>query len=260
MDIVEKQNLPILVFDSGMGGVSVLRELRRVMPQEDFYYFGDSVNAPYGIRSTEEIRQLTLGHVKRFMAEGIKGVVVACNTATSAAVRPLRQLYPELPLVGIEPAVKPAAEAHPHGHILVMATPVTIRESKLHHLVERFGGEAKISLLPCPGLMDFVEAGNIESPEIRGFLRDLLHPYVGEIDALVLGCTHYPFVRGPIEDIVGPQVEIFDGGLGTAREMRRRLQVQGLLRPEGETCGHVIYENSNASKEKEELFWRLLGM
>lgn len=256
--MMDKREAPVAVFDSGMGGVSVLRELIKTMPEEDFYYFGDSKNAPYGTKSTEKVRELTIAHTEDFMKMGAKGVVIACNTATSAAVRVLRLMYPELPLVGIEPAVKPAAEKYPQGNILVMATPITIREEKLHHLIEKFGGHANVMPLACPGLMDFVEAGNIDSPELYGFLRDLLEPYQKNLDAVVLGCTHYPFVRKVIERIVGDQVEIFDGGAGTAREMRRRLAVDGLLREATGRQGTIEFHNSDLTKEREDLFEKLL--
>ena len=256
--MMDKREAPIAVFDSGMGGVSVLRELIKTMPEEDFYYFGDSKNAPYGTKSTEKVRELTIAHTEDFMKMGAKGVVIACNTATSAAVRVLRLMYPELPLVGIEPAVKPAAEKYPQGNILVMATPITIREEKLHHLIEKFGGHANVMPLACPGLMDFVEAGNIDSPELYGFLRDLLEPYQKDLDAVVLGCTHYPFVRKVIERIVGDQVEIFDGGAGTAREMRRRLAVDDLLREPTGRQGKIEFHNSDLNKEREALFEKLL--
>ena len=256
---MEKKEAPIAVFDSGMGGVSVLRELIKMMPEEDFYYFGDSQNAPYGTKSTKVVRELTIAHTEDFMKMGAKGVVIACNTATSAAVRILRQMYPGLPLVGIEPAVKPAAEKFPQGNILVMATPITIREEKLHHLIEQFGGDANVMPLACPGLMDFVEAGNIYSPELYGFLRDLLEPYRENLDAVVLGCTHYPFVRKVIEQIVGDQVEIFDGGAGTAREMRRRLAADGLLREATGRKGKIEFHNSDRTKEREVLFEKLLN-
>lgn len=250
---------PIAVFDSGLGGVSVLKEMMKVMPNEDMYYFGDSINAPYGTKTLEEVRSLTISHVERFMEMGAKGVVVACNTATSAAVRMLRQMHPQLPLVGIEPAVKPAVEKFPKGNILVMATPMTIREEKLHRLIEKFGGEANVIPLACPGLMDFVEAGNIDSPEIYGFLRDILEPYKGQLDGVVLGCTHYPFVRRAIEDILGHQVMIFDGGEGTAKEIKRRLEISGLLREDARRKGKIIFENSNNSQQKRDLFWKLLN-
>ncbi len=254
----KQKNMPIAVFDSGLGGVSVLRELIKVMPEEDFCYFGDSANAPYGVRPTEEVCRMTTSHVEDFLQMGVKGVAIACNTATSAAVRVLRQMYPDLPLVGIEPAVKPAVEAFPKGRILVMATPMTIREEKLAHLIQEFGGEAEVLPLACPGLMDFVEAGHIDGPEIRGFLRDLLAPFVGNVDAVVLGCTHYPFVAKSISYVLGENVAIFDGGEGTARELRRRLEVEQLLRENSGFQGNITYRNSDDSEEKEKLFWKLL--
>lgn len=256
---MEKRNAPIAVFDSGLGGVSVLRELIRVMPQEDFYYFGDSKNAPYGTKSLEEVRRLTISHTESFVEMGAKGVVIACNTATSAAVRKLREMYPELPLVGIEPAVKPAVEQFPHGRILVMATPMTIREEKLHHLIEKFGGEAEVIPLACPGLMDFVEAGNIDSPEVYGFLRDILEPYKKGLDGVVLGCTHYPFVKKTITQILGEDVKIFDGGEGTAKEIKRRLAISGLLRDNAQKGGKITFVNSDKSQQKEQQFWKLLN-
>lgn len=250
---------PVAVFDSGLGGVSVLKELVKIMPKEDFYYYGDSLHAPYGTKSLYEVRKLTLAHTRDFIEMGAKGVVVACNTATSAAVRLLREEYPSLPLVGIEPAVKPAVECFPKGRILVMATPMTIREEKLHDLMERFSRGAEVIPLACPGLMDFVEAGNIDSPEIYGFLRDILEPYRGQLDGVVLGCTHYPFVRKTIRAVLGEKVRIFDGGEGTAREMKRRLGEAGLLRQNAQKSGKITYENSDNSREKSELFWKLLN-
>jgi glutamate racemase len=251
--------MPIAVFDSGLGGVSVLKELRKYMPNEDFYYYGDSLHAPYGTKSLREVQQLTISHTEDFLAMGVKGVVIACNTATSAAVRLLREKYPDLPLVGIEPAVKPAVEKYPTGNILVMATPMTIREEKLHHLIEKFGGDANVIPLACPGLMDFVEAGNINSPEVFGFLRDILEPYKGKVQAVVLGCTHYPFVRPTIERILGPDTEVFDGGAGTAKEMERRLSVANLRCENAQKIGKITFDNSDKSQEKTEQFWKLLN-
>lgn len=255
---MEQSDMPIAVFDSGLGGVSVLKELIKRMPYEDFYYYGDSLHAPYGTKSPEEVRRLTMAHVEDFLTMGVKGVVIACNTATSAAVRLLRQMHPDLPLVGIEPAVKPAVAKFPKGRILVMATPMTIREEKLKHLILRYGGEADVILLACPGLMDFVEAGNIDSPEVFGFLRDILQPYQGRIDGVVLGCTHYPFVRKTIEEVLSDKVKIFDGGAGTAKEMERRLREAGLLCENRQKKGRIIFENSDKSQEKREQFQRLL--
>ena len=247
-----KCDQPVGVFDSGVGGISVLKELYQVMPQEHYIYFGDSKNAPYGTRPVEEIRSLTIANVKFLLEQGVKGIVVACNTATAAAVRTLRGMYPDIPLVGIEPAVKPAALKAGHPTILVMATPMTIKGEKYKALMMRYEQKADIIGLPCPGLVEFVESGNTEGADLKIFLEDLLAPYLREIDSIVLGCTHYPFVRRLIEEIAGERVRIFDGGLGTAREMRRRLEVAGLLTSR-KGNGSVIFENSLATEEEIEL-------
>lgn len=233
----EKLQEPIAVFDSGMGGISVLRELVRVMPKERFYYYGDSKNAPYGTKTKEEVHRLTSLHVRDFLRRGVKGVCIACNTATSAAVRPLREAYPDLPLVGIEPALKPATSFMEHPKVLVMATPMTIREEKFHNLLKKYGEEADVYPLACPGLMEYVEAGKGGSEEVLQFLKDMLKDYApggayGPMDAVVTGCTHYPFVADQIEEALGGGTRVFDGANGTAREMRRRLFAAGLLIPE----------------------------
>ncbi|MDE7312808.1 MAG: glutamate racemase [Eubacterium sp.] len=243
---------PIGVFDSGIGGISVLKELYKIMPGEHYIYFGDSQNAPYGTRPLEEIRRLTIANVEFLLKQGAKGIVVACNTATSAAVRILRGMYPDVPLVGIEPAIKPAALQPGHPTILVMATPMTIQGKKYRNLMANYEAQADIIGLPCPGLVEFVESGNTDGDDLRAFLERLLEPYAGKIDSIVLGCTHYPFVRGLIQEIAGAQVRIFDGGNGTAREMRRRLKEAGLLSKDA-GCGSVTFENSLAKEEEIEL-------
>ncbi len=251
----------IAVFDSGVGGISVLREMIHIMPEEDFLYFGDSANAPYGTKKTEEVRKLTIEHTEDFLRRGAKAVAIACNTATSAAVRVLRQMYPQVPLVGIEPALKPAVEQFPTGRVLVLATPMTVREEKFHKLLDRFGGEADVIPLGAPGLMEFVERGELDSAGLRKFLSELLAVYrVGgshQVDAVVLGCTHYPFVANVIGEVLGPEVAIFDGSLGTARELKRRLNEAGLANPSDHT-GSVTFENSLPTEERMELCRRLL--
>ncbi len=258
MDLGKLNSKPIGVFDSGVGGISVLRELVKIMPCEDFIYFGDSANAPYGTKTTEEVRELTIAKVEDFIKIPVKGCVIACNSATSAAVRVLREMYPDLPLVGIEPALKPAATYKRNSRVLVLATPMTIKEDKFRFLFERFEDIATIYKLPCPGLMEYVEEGKADSVEVKNFLEGLLMPYRdGSIDAVVLGCTHYPFVRSTISGILGPGIRIFDGSEGTAREMRRRLDVAGLL-TDRTTKGNVTFENSEKSEEKIELCKQLL--
>lgn len=254
---LKKEN-PIAVFDSGLGGVSVLRELIKIMPNENYIYFGDSANAPYGIKTTDEVRKLTCQHAEWLFENGAKGLVVACNTATSAAVRILRETYPYIPIVGIEPAVKPAVQSKEHPRVLVMATPMTIREQKFHKLMDKYHDQGEIIPLPCPGLMDFVERGDLDGGDLQKYLTELLFEYRhNPVDAVVLGCTHYPFVKNMIKKTLGDNVQIFDGGGGTAREMRRRLKEADLLCGR-DGVGKVDFRNSCHDSDKEELFWRLL--
>ena len=220
----------IAVFDSGVGGISVLRHLVKQMPGERYLYFGDSANAPYGSRSTEEVRQLTLAAARKLMAEKpLKALVVACNTATAAAVKDLRTTYPDLIVIGIEPALKLAADHFPRGRIGVMATEVTLREEKFDLLLHRFDENCTITKIPAPGLVQLIEAGKADDSETEQLLTEILGPYVGKLDALVLGCTHYPFAAAAISRVLGPEVQLLDGGDGTARETRRRLIAAGLL-------------------------------
>ncbi|WP_455721242.1 glutamate racemase [Agathobacter sp.] len=237
--------MPIAVFDSGVGGISVLKNLVEIMPHEDFIYYGDSANAPYGTKTLEEVRKLTCEHAKNLLIDQhAKGLVVACNTATSAAVRILREKYPDIPIVGIEPAVKPAVLFKEHPRVLVMATPMTIREEKFKKLMNKYSSQGEIIPLPCPGLMNFVERGDLYGDDVKQYLEELLYEYThNEVDAVVLGCTHYPFVRKLIQEVLGDDVRVFDGGPGTAREMKRRLAEKNLL-DESDKAGTVEFQNS----------------
>ena len=237
----------IAVFDSGLGGISVLRHLLRQMPGERYLYFGDSANAPYGSRSTQEVRDLTLAAAEKLMAQKpLKALVLACNTATAAAVKDLRHKYPDLIVIGIEPALKVAADHFPGGRIGVMATEVTLREEKFDLLLNRFHENCTVTKIPMPGLVQLVEAGKTDSPEMDGVLRSLLTPYMGKLDAVVLGCTHYPLAAGAISRVLGREVVLLDGGDGTARETRRRLMKAGLLE---EGSGELIMENSSGDPD-----------
>ena len=239
---VEKTALPIGVFDSGVGGVSILRELVKLMPNENYIYLGDSANAPYGTKTLEQVIELVSNDAKYLYDKGVKALVVACNTATSAGIQILRENYTDIPVIGIEPALKPAVLFREHPTVLVMATPMTLKEKKFHALMERFESEAEIVPLPCPGLMEFVERGELESDRLEQYLKDLFAPFK-KVDAVVLGCTHYPFVRKMIQKVLGESVVLFDGGEGTARETRRRLEERGWLNPSREQ-GSVAFENS----------------
>ena len=230
----------IAVFDSGVGGISVLRHLVRVLPNERYLYFGDSANAPYGTKTKEEVKALTLAAAEKLMERGLKALVVACNTATSAAINDLRSAYPELIVIGIEPALKLAADRFPGGRLGVMATPMTLREEKFARLMERFCESGEVCKIPAPGLVELIESGKADSLETDELLKTLFAPYP-KLDALVLGCTHYPFAKCAIARVLGDGVALLDGGDGTARETKRRLKDAGLLR-RGE--GSVTIENS----------------
>ncbi len=250
---------PVGVFDSGVGGISVLRELVKLMPNENYIYYGDSKNAPYGPKSLEEVRTLTLSHIDFLVERGAKAIVVACNTATSAAIVLLREKYPNMPVIGIEPALKPAVLHKENARVLVMATPMTIREEKFHHLMENYESRATIYPLSCPGLPEFVEAGNLDGEDLRAYLKKLFEPYFGKVDAVVLGCTHYPFVRPVIQQMFGNGVAIFDGGAGTARELRRRMRECGILNP-SEEQGNIEILNSKETPEEIILCEKLLHL
>ena len=244
----------IAVFDSGVGGISVLRHLMAQMPSERYLYFGDSANAPYGTKTKEEVRDLTLTAAERLINRGIKALVVACNTATSAAINDLRSAHPELIVIGIEPALKLAADRFPGGCLGVMATPMTLREEKFARLMERFCESGTIYKIPAPGLVELIESGKADSAETDALLREIFAPYP-HLDALVLGCTHYPFAAGAISRVLGRDVALLDGGDGTARETKRRLSEANLLRT-GQ--GELIIENSRNSPELIALSHQLL--
>jgi glutamate racemase len=224
----------IAVFDSGVGGLSVLRHLRRLLPGENFVYFGDCANAPYGCKTTARVRELTLAAVEKLVRQyPLKALVVACNTATSAAIGALREAYPNMIVIGIEPALKLAADLFPGGRIGVMATEVTLREEKFDVLMHRFNAGCAVEKIPAPGLVELIEAGKADSNDTEALLRTILTPYIGKLDALVLGCTHYPFATAAIRKILGDEVALLDGGEGTARETKRRLAAAGLINEDG---------------------------
>lgn len=251
-----KKTDAIAVFDSGVGGISVLGELRRLLPGERYLYFGDSANAPYGTRPTAEVQALTFAAVERLLWETpLKALVIACNTATAAAVSALRQKYPELIIIGIEPALKLAASRFPGGNIGIMATEVTLREEKLDHLMDRVADHCQIHKIPAPGLVELVEQGLADSPQAEALLSGILGPYVGKLDALVLGCTHYPFASKRISAVLGPGTALIDGGAGTARETQRRLAEAGLVE---NGPGSLTMTNSAPDPEMLELSWKLL--
>lgn len=229
-----RKEQPIGVFDSGLGGVSVLREIVSLLPAEDFIYFGDAANAPYGEKTEREIRALTTAQIDRMAAAGVKAVVLACNTATSAACAPLRRRYRQIPIIGMEPALKPAILSREKPRVIVMATHATLRQKKFARLMERFKDAGDIVKLPCPEIVEFVERGETHSDALLRYLRKrFADVWQTPADCVVLGCTHFPFVRDAIQEVVGQAVQIFDGAAGTAHELKRRLQEVDALRADG---------------------------
>lgn len=245
------KNSPIGVFDSGVGGIGTLTALRRELPQERFLFFGDTANAPYGTKTREEVMACVSRIMDHLLSQDVKAVVIACNTATAVAAAELRAKY-ELPIIGIEPALKPASEIRREGSILVMATPMTLKLEKFRALYERYG-EGAIPL-PCPGLMELVERE--ADDEARRYLLELFSPYdLTKVDAVVLGCTHYVFLRPLLKEILPPTVSVLDGNEGTARQLRRVLAQRELL---AEGQGSVTLETSGAPARVLPVMQRLL--
>ena len=192
---MDKKQLPIGFFDSGVGGLSVMREALKLMPNENYVYFGDSKNAPYGVRELDDVKRLTFNAVEFLLSKGAKAIVIACNTATSAAISDLREKYKDIPIIGIEPAIKPAVELHRDGDIMIMATPFTLKNNKFKNLMDNYKKQANIKPMPCDGLVEFIEKGELDSKELKEYLKDRFKEYRNkDIAAIVLGCTHNPFI------------------------------------------------------------------
>lgn len=247
---------PIGMFDSGVGGISVLREAVRRLPQEHFLFFGDTKNAPYGTKTKEEVLCLARSIVEMLLSRGAKAIVIACNTATSAAAAALRSEYPLLPIIGMEPALKPASLLHTDGIVLSLATPGTIAGEKYGSLYARYG-EGVVSL-PCPGLMEFAERGEMDTPALHAYLTEHLAPYAGQkVEAAVLGCTHYVFLKRAIQAHL-PGVPLIDGNEGTVRQLIRRLEETDRLAPrEQKGCVEFL---SSGGEEALALMRRLMEM
>lgn len=236
---------PIAVFDSGVGGISVLKRLWQLMPNEKYIYFGDSKNAPYGVKPTDEIKKLTFKNAEKLMQRGAKALVIACNTATAAAAADLREKYPSFPIIGLEPALKPAALSGDHPTVIVMATELTLREKKFAGLVSRFENDAKIIGLPAPGIVELVESGRADSREMDEYLKKLFLPFREEKRlCIVLGCTHFPFAKKSIRRVMGEDVLLFDGAFGAARHTKELIEEKNLLRDEN-AKGEILFENSD---------------
>ena len=252
---------PIGVFDSGLGGISVVRQIVQDMPHERVLYFGDSANAPYGTKTPQEVRRLSFDIMERFMSQGVKAVVIACNTATSAAVNALRDHY-DIPIIGMEPALKvacdrgdtaagdgPAPARHMPQHVIVAATPLTLREHKFAALMDRFKANNMISPQPCPDLVEIVESGRLCDHDL---VMRTLHRYfdgydLPSIDSEVLGCTHFVFYRDYFRELLPSTTAIIDGNRGTVRHLGMVLESLGKLAPE-EMDGGVEIANSDSGE------------
>ena len=246
------------VFDSGVGGLTVLGCLVAELPHERFVFFGDSAHAPYGDKTPEEVLALSRSIAASLVGEGAQALVIACNTATSVAAQVLREEYPSIPVIGVEPALKPATLAPRHRRILVMATAATLRLGKFQRLEERWAADSEVIEVPCVGLADLIEKGNPASPAIHELLERYLGPWRGKVDSVVLGCTHYPLVREQIREVMG-DVPLFDGGKGTARETRRRLKAADLLAPESQ-AGSVELRSSIDTPEELALYQKFFNL
>jgi glutamate racemase len=227
---MNERNAPIGVMDSGVGGLSVLAEIRRLLPWESLLYVADGGHVPYGEKSPEAIRQRCRIIADFFREQGAKALVLACNTATAAAVADLREAYPGWPLVGMEPAVKPAASATRNGVVGVLATAGTLQSAKFAALLDRFASDVRVITQPCPGLVELIEEGNLHSPALRALLAGYVQPLItAGCDTVILGCTHYPFLKPLLADLLPSSVILIDTGTAVARQVRRLLEERALL-------------------------------
>lgn len=241
---------PLGVFDSGVGGVSVLRAIRAALPHEDIVYVADSAHVPYGDKSAAFIQERALALTAFLLGRGAKTVVVACNTASSAALALLRQRYP-VPIVGMEPAIKPAAQLTRTGVVGVLATSRTLMSERVASLLSRFRGNAAVHLQPCPGLVEQVEAGDLSGPATRALVEQYLTPLLRRgADTIVLGCTHYPFLRPLIQEIAGPTVAVIDPNAAVARELHRRLAAAALLAPPARAGGETFWTSGSVHEAR----------
>lgn len=223
---------PVGIFDSGVGGLSVLREIRQLLPNESLLYVADSGHVPYGEKSPEYIRERCILITEHLLAQGAKALVLACNTATAAAAADLRERYPQLPIVGMEPAVKPAAAATRSGVVGVLATTGTLKSARFAALLDRFASDIRVVTQPCPGLVECIEAGELQAPATRELLQRYVEPLLAEgCDTLILGCTHYPFLRPLLHTLVPESVSLVDTGAAVARQLQRLLEQHDLQAP-----------------------------
>ena len=255
-----KPSAPIGIYDSGVGGLTVLRAVSSLLPDEDLIYFADQANVPYGNRSLNEVRGLAEGAASFFMSQGAKLIVIACNTASAAALKYLRGLFPDYPFVGMEPAVKPAAEQTLSGKVGVLATPSTFQGELYTSVVERFAHDVQLFQATCPGLVQQIENGRLNTPQTRKILEDALEPMLQEgVDTLVMGCTHFPFVIPLISKIAGNEVNVIDPAPAIARQVKRILGTRGLL-TERKRAGEMMFWTSGDAEKMQVLLPKLIAV
>lgn len=246
-------------FDSGIGGVTVLKEALRMLPQEDYLYYADTLNVPYGTKTKEEVKGF-ISEAAGFIAKrGVQALVVACNTATSIAINDLRKKYP-FPIIGMEPAVKPAVEKTRDKRVLVLATPLTLKEEKFRNLVSRVDSERIVDTLPLPGLVDFAERFVFDEDMVIPYLREKLSAFeINCYGTVVLGCTHFPFYRKSLRSIFSDDVDIIDGNTGTVRHLKNILE-EKCSEGFGKGSGKIAFYSSQAGDDDERKLERYLDI
>ena len=250
-------NQPIGVFDSGIGGLTVLKKIIDILPNEKYIYYADTDNVPYGIKPKEEVKKYINQAVEFLISKNVKAIVIACNTATSIAVKELRERY-NLPIIGIEPAAKPAVENRGKKRVLIMATPTTIREEKLKSILEELNAIEYVDLVAMPKLVEFAEKGDFKSDEVKQYIQQELKQYdLNQYSELVLGCTHFPFFKEILSKIFSKETQIIDGSRGVANRLKNVLEEKGIL---GNGKQEIEYYYSGRIVENKEELNHLLNL
>ena len=256
-------NQPIGIFDSGVGGISVLKHIHVLLQHENLIYLADSKYAPYGNKTVEEIIQRCLILSDDLLQKNVKAIVVACNTATAAAIDELRETF-DIPIIGMEPAVKAAATASNNGVIGVLATVGTLKSAQFAALLESYGRNVKVVTQACVGLVECIERGELDTPETKALVRQYTAPLLAEgADTIVLGCTHYPFVKHVIQEVVSDKISLIDTGAAVAKQLKRQLEEKGLLSTSNQTANVQFWTNSeaeNAEQVTEKLWGRQIKL
>lgn len=259
LPLVHKDTQPIGIFDSGVGGLTVWTEIRKQLPLESTVYYADQAHVPYGKRSLSEVRGYAFGITKFLLQKGAKIIVIACNTASGAALQALRSVFVNIDFVGMEPAVKPAVENTVTGHVGVIATQTTFQAPLYQHLIHRYGREVVIHTQICPGLVEAIEIGDLDKPSTTSLIQNCLEPLLAfKIDQLVLGCTHYPFIIPIAQRIVGDLVTLIDPAPAVARQTRRLLDKKSILQTASLVTDHHFY-TSGSNVKMQKIAGKLVG-